>query len=353
MTGLFLRLPPVVADAGFVLCGRFRFRGTNPTTIGLYPLVDRVCESGLVHQNRIEIIVIDILWALVPSILFGLQTTITGAVKTTDQQRVLGLTMGGFIFALAVTPFLGVQWNVRDVIVAFVTGLIVGWGLVDQVAAFNVLGVSRTMPVSTGGQLAAISLGGVLLFGEWRHGGALPVGATAIIVLILGIWFVSRTEEGSDTKNLDWARGTRLLMTSTFAFSSYVLIGRAFGLDGPSILLPQATGYFLVALIAYAVDTRRKGDEAPKLVSLPMAQMTALGLMWGAAVVLLQVGAGRVGVATGFTLSQLGILISTPLGILWLGEHRVGRELCWTVIGVALVIVGAVLAGVAKGLDAA
>ncbi len=342
-----------MADAGFVSYGRFRFRGTNPTTIGLYPLVDRVCEPGLVHQNRIEIFVIDIFWALVPSILFGLQTTLTGAVKTTDQQRVLGLTMGGFIFALAVTPFLGVEWNVRDVIVAFVTGLIVGWGLVDQVAAFNVLGVSRTMPVSTGGQLAAISLGGVFLFGEWRHGGALPVGVVAIIVLILGIWFVSRTEEGSDTKNLDWARGTRLLVTSTFAFSSYVLIGRAFGLDGPSILLPQATGYFLIALIAYAVDARRKGDEAPKLVSLPMAQMTALGLMWGAAVVLLQVGAGRVGVATGFTLSQLGILISTPLGILWLGEHRTGRELRWTVIGVALVIVGAVLAGIAKGLDVA
>ena len=149
---------------------------------------------------------IDILWALVPSILFGLQTTLTGAVHTTDQQRVLGLTTGGFVFALAVTPFLGVEWNVRDVIVAFVTGLIVGWGLVDQIPAFNVLGVSRTMPVSTGGQLAAISLGGVLLFGEWRHGGALPVGVVAIIVLILGIWFVSRTEEDSDTKNLDWAR---------------------------------------------------------------------------------------------------------------------------------------------------
>lgn len=296
---------------------------------------------------------IDILWALVPSILFGLQTTLTGAVHTTDQQRVLGLTTGGFVFALAVTPFLGVEWNVRDVIVAFVTGLIVGWGLVDQIPAFNVLGVSRTMPVSTGGQLAAISLGGVLLFGEWRHGGALPVGVVAIIVLILGIWFVSRTEEGSDTKNLDWARGTRLLVTSTFAFSSYVLIGRAFGLDGPSIRLPQATGYFLVALIAYAVNARRKEDEAPTLLSVPMAQMTALGLMWGAGVVLLQVGAGRVGVATGFTLSQLGILISTPLGILWLGEHRTGRELRWTVIGVALVIAGAVLAGVAKGLDVA
>lgn len=333
--------------------GDFAFAGQTPLPSGCIRLLTEYASPASYTKNRIEIIVIDILWALVPSILFGLQTTLTGAVQTTDQQRVLGLTTGGFVLALAVTPFLGVEWNVRDVIVAFVTGLIVGWGLVDQVAAFNVLGVSRTMPVSTGGQLAAISLGGVLLFGEWRHGGALPVGVVAIIVLILGIWFVSRTEEGSDTKNLDWARGTRLLVTSTFAFSSYVLIGRAFGLDGPSILLPQATGYFLIALIAYAVDARRKGDEAPKLVSLPMAQMTALGLMWGAAVVLLQVGAGRVGVATGFTLSQLGILISTPLGILWLGEHRTGRELRWTVIGVALVIVGAVLAGIAKGLDVA
>ena len=333
--------------------GDFAFAGQTPLPSGCIRLLTEYASPASYTKNRIEIIVIDILWALVPSILFGLQTTLTGAVHTTDQQRVLGLTTGGFVCALAVTPFLGVEWNVRDVIVAFVTGLIVGWGLVDQIPAFNVLGVSRTMPVSTGGQLAAISLGGVFLFGEWRHGGALPVGIAAIIVLILGIWFVSRTEEGSDTKNLDWARGTRLLVTSTFAFSSYVLIGRAFGLDGPSILLPQATGYFLIALIAYAVDARRKGDEAPKLVSLPMAQMTALGLMWGAAVVLLQVGAGRVGVATGFTLSQLGILISTPLGILWLGEHRTGRELRWTVIGVALVIVGAVLAGIAKGLDVA
>lgn len=333
--------------------GDFAFAGQTPLPSGCIRLLTEYASPASYTKNRIEIIVIDILWALVPSILFGLQTTLTGAVHTTDQQRVLGLTTGGFVFALAVTPFLGVEWNVRDVIVAFVTGLIVGWGLVDQIPAFNVLGVSRTMPVSTGGQLAAISLGGVLLFGEWRHGGALPVGVVAIIVLILGIWFVSRTEEDSDTKNLDWARGTRLLVTSTFAFSSYVLIGRAFGLDGPSILLPQATGYFLVALIAYAVNARRKEDEAPTLLSVPMAQMTALGLMWGAGVVLLQVGAGRVGVATGFTLSQLGILISTPLGILWLGEHRTGRELRWTVIGVALVIAGAVLAGVAKGLDVA
>ena len=57
--------------------------------------------------------------------------------------------------------------------------------------------------------------------------------------------------------------------------------------------------------------------------------------------------------SSGFTLSQLGILISTPLGIWWLHETRTRKELRWTLIGVALVIVGAVLAGVAKTLDVA
>jgi len=70
------------------------------------------------------------------------------------------------------------------------------------------------------------------------------------------------------------------------------------------------------------------------------------GVLWGIAILLLQLNSNKLGAGTGFTLSQLGILISTPLGILWLHETRSRKELRWTIIGVALVIVGAVLAGV-------
>ena len=77
------------------------------------------------------------------------------------------------------------------------------------------------------------------------------------------------------------------------------------------------------------------------------------GVLWGTAILLLQLNSNKLGAGTGFTLSQLGILISTPLGILWLHETRSRKELRWTIIGVALVIVGAVLAGVAKTLDVA
>ena len=57
--------------------------------------------------------------------------------------------------------------------------------------------------------------------------------------------------------------------------------------------------------------------------------------------------------------SVLGMSRTMPLsaggqlGILWLHETRTRKELRWTIIGVALVIVGAVLAGVAKTLDVA
>ena len=73
----------------------------------------------------------------------------------------------------------------------------------------------------------------------------------------------------------------------------------------------------------------------------------------GIAILLLQLNSNNLGAGTGFTLSQLGILISTPLGILWLHETRSRKELRWTGIGVFLVIAGAVLAGIAKSLDAA
>lgn len=75
------------------------------------------------------------------------------------------------------------------------------------------------------------------------------------------------------------------------------------------------------------------------------------GMMWGCVVLILQVSADRVGVATGFTLSQLGILISTLVGILLLGESHTRKGMRWTIPGVALVIYDTVLAGFAKSLD--
>lgn len=295
----------------------------------------------------------DFLLALSPSLILGTMSVLLVVLGGDDRQRILGLMTGGFLTSLIATPFLGVTWTPQSFAIAYASGLLLGWGLFDQTVCLRVLGVSRTMPTSTGLQLVSMSLGGVLLFGEWRQGASSLFGAGTIVALALGVWLASRHEKSESADGLDWPRGIRLLATSTIGLVAYLLLVQWFGIDGRTALLPQALGYMTVALILTAprftpwdgpADTRRSARTLRQVIP---------GMMWGCAVLILQVSADRVGVATGFTLSQLGILISTPAGILLLGESRTRKEMRWTILGVALVICGAVFAGFAKSLDPA
>lgn len=207
-----------------------------------------------------------ILIGILPSVFFGVATTLMGKTGGSDRQRVMGAVLGGLLMAAVATPFLHPAWTPLNLGVSFLTGLLLGVGVCDQLRSYSVLGMSRTMPLSTGGQLVLMSLAGIAIFGEWLRGGVAPE------------------------------------------------------------------------------DSLRHRRMFPSIFN---------GVLWGAAILLLQLNSNNLGAGTGFTLSQLGILISTPLGILWLHETRTRKELRWTIIGVVLVIVGAVLAGVAKTLDVA
>ncbi|MET1176209.1 GRP family sugar transporter, partial [Paenibacillus amylolyticus] len=55
-----------------------------------------------------------------------------------------------------------------------------------------------------------------------------------------------------------------------------------------------------------------------------------------------------VGVATSFSLSQMGIVISTLGGIILLGEKKTKRQLIGIAIGIILIVAAGVLLGIAK-----
>ena len=267
-----------------------------------------------------------ILIGILPSVFFGVATTLMGKTGGSDRQRVMGAVLGGLLMAAVATPFLHPAWTPLNLGVSFLTGLLLGVGVCDQLRSYSVLGMSRTMPLSTGGQLVLMSLAGIGIFGEWLHGGALPYGIAAIIVL---------------------------LTTSTLGLVAFPLIIKWFGIQPAEFLLPQAIGYTAYCGAFFAIQGRGGVDPEDSLRHRRMVPSIFNGVLWGIAILLLQLNSNKLGAGTGFTLSQLGILISTPLGILWLHETRSRKELRWTIIGVTLVIVGAVLAGVAKTLDVA
>ena len=278
-----------------------------------------------------------ILIGVLPSVFFGVATTLMGKTGGSDRQRVMGTVLGGLLMAAVATPFLHPQWTPFNLAVSFGTGLLLGLGVCDQLRSYTVL----------------MSVAGIALFGEWLHGGALPYGIAAIAVLIVGIWFLSRSEAGSDAAGLDWGRGAVLLTSSTLGLVAFPLIIKYFGIAPKEFLLPQAVGYTAYAAVFFAIQGRGGVDPEASLRHRRMFPSVFNGVLWGIAILLLQLNSNNLGAGTGFTLSQLGILISTPLGILWLHETRSRKELRWTGIGVFLVIAGAVLAGIAKSLDAA
>ena len=74
-----------------------------------------------------------------------------------------GRLLGGLLMAAVATPFLHPAWTPLNLGVSFLTGLLLGVGVCDQLRSYSVLGMSRTMPLSTGGQLVLMSLAGIAI----------------------------------------------------------------------------------------------------------------------------------------------------------------------------------------------
>ncbi|MDI2598530.1 GRP family sugar transporter, partial [Listeria monocytogenes] len=64
------------------------------------------------------------------------------------------------------------------------------------------------------------------------------------------------------------------------------------------------------------------------------------GLVWGIGNLFMFMAMAQIGQAVAYSLSQMGIVISTFGSIYLLGEHKTKREMVYVVIGSILVIVG-------------
>ena len=117
----------------------------------------------------------------------------------------------------------------------------------ESIKSIDLMGVSRTMPISTGLQLVATTLFGVIVFHEWSTTISVVLGVLALVCIIIGVILTSLQSE--EEKNAEQAgnfkRGIIILLISTVGYLVYVVVIRLFKVDGWSALLPQAVGMVL------------------------------------------------------------------------------------------------------------
>ena len=275
------------------------------------------------------------LLALIPAIAWGSIGLVSGKLGGNAYQQTLGMTFGALVFGIGTLIVMRPVLDTKIWLLGIVSGLFWALGQGQQFQSMKYMGVSMTMPISTGMQLVATTLAGALLFHEWRNGRDVTLGILALVLLIVGATLTSKREQTDDfTTQSGVAKGLRTLLISTVGYAGYTIIVNAGHLGALAVVMPQSIGMIIGALLMGI------GHQ-------PFAKATAknilTGLLWGTGNVFMLLSMANVGLAVSYSLSQMGIVISTFGSIYLLGEHKTRKEMIWVSCGSALVILGVVL----------
>ncbi|WEV46618.1 GRP family sugar transporter [Bifidobacterium sp. ESL0690] len=283
-----------------------------------------------------------ILLALVPSILWGLYSLVIPKIGGSSEQQTLGVTLGALLFALVTFPFTPHNYNVTNVIVSLVSGFIWAFGCLYQVKSFKEMGVSRTIPITTGMQLIGTSLVGVLFLHELGTPAALGFGAVALVAFIIGITCTSYSEKTEASNSL--GKGMLFVTISSVAIIIYVVLIELFKVNSFDVVLPQSIGMVLGALAVSIKSSEKRFCKKTAELMLP-------GILWAAGNLVMFYSNSSLGVAISFPLSQLGLVISTIGGVLFLKEAKTKKEKIAVGIGLIFVFLGVILIGFAKSVQ--
>lgn len=289
-----------------------------------------------------------ILLALVPMFAWGSIGFVSNKIGGTAKQQTLGMTFGAFVFALVVFLIRQPQLSLPIFLIGFTGGFIWAIGQSGQFHSMKYIGVSVAGPLSAGSQLVLASLLGVFVFHEWTQNIQYTLGFIAIVALIIGFYFsAKRDPENTITAEKQYyIRGLLCIAYSTLAYVSYVILYNNLSVlwfdihfDTLTIIFPMSIGMVIGAFVLSGGDIKMEAVVFKNI---------AVGLMWGVGNVFMLLAASLAGNAIAFSFSQLGVIISTIGGILFLGEKKTKKELIYITIGTVLFIAGAILLAIVK-----
>ncbi|MHA8110052.1 ribose/proton symporter RbsU [Lactobacillaceae bacterium Melli_B4] len=285
---------------------------------------------------------IALLIGLGPLFGWGLFPTIASKIGGKPNNQILGTTIGTLFLAILFAVIRQLEIPTGGAfILAMLSGI--GWdfGQILAFKSYQLIGSSRTMPITTALQLIVTSLWGVFALGNWPLFNQKLIGMSALVVIIIGAIMTSWQENKDSASSKDLSKATLLLVIGVFGYWSYSAAPQAAHIDGVHAFLPQAIG-MVVGAILYNLFTIKKENVFKQRVSY--LQIFA-GFFFGFAALTYLVSAqpNMNGLATGFVLSQTSVIVATITGIFFLNERKTNKELLVTIIGLILILVAATI----------
>lgn len=285
----------------------------------------------------------NILFGLIPAFMWGIQPLVMTRLGGRPTRKVMGMAMGIFLASILVFFFRrpeNLTWSL--VVWSFVDGLALSYGLINQIRGLYILGVSKGTPISTGSQLVGAALIGAIYFKEWTSLNEYVLGITALVLIILGVSMTAFEEKEGAGGTGDRRKGILSLLLSSLGFVAYTVILRVTDISIWDALVFQGLG-----MLVGSYFLSRKEEEGSLFTRETWSHIIT-GLIFAMGNISLMLSNVRNGLALGFTLTQMNVVIATLGGLLFLREEKTKKELFLTLLGLVLVVLGGVLIGITK-----
>ena len=283
---------------------------------------------------------IAILIGLGPLLGWGLFPTIASKFGGRPVNQIFGATVGTLIFAIVLALFKGIGLpGGMALVFSLISGAGWAFGQIITFKAFELVGSSRAMPITTAFQLLGASLWGVFALGNWPGITNKIIGFLALLVILVG----ARMTVWTETKQQEYSKNLRsaviLLLVGEIGYWIYSAAPQATDIGGFKAFLPQAIGMVIVAVI-YALMNMSKGNAFKEKVSWQQI-ISGFFFAFAALTYLISAQPNMNGLATGFVLSQTSVVLATLTGIFFLNQKKTSKELMITIVGLVLILVAA------------
>lgn len=283
---------------------------------------------------------IAILIGLGPLLGWGLFPTIASKFGGRPVNQIFGATVGTLIFAIVLALFKGIGLpGGMALVFSLISGAGWAFGQIITFKAFELVGSSRAMPITTAFQLLGASLWGVFALGNWPGITNKVIGFLALLVILIG----ARMTVWTETKQQEYSKNLRsavlLLLIGEIGYWIYSAAPQATDIGGFKAFLPQAIGMVIVAVI-YALMNMSKGNAFKEKVSWQQI-ISGFFFAFAALTYLISAQPNMNGLATGFVLSQTSVVLATLTGIFFLNQKKTSKELMITIVGLVLILVAA------------
>lgn len=283
---------------------------------------------------------IAILIGLGPLLGWGLFPTIASKFGGRPVNQIFGATVGTLIFAIVLALFKGIGLpGGMALVFSLISGAGWAFGQIITFKAFELVGSSRAMPITTAFQLLGASLWGVFALGNWPGITNKIIGFLALLVILIG----ARMTVWTETKQQEYSKNLRsavlLLLVGEIGYWIYSAAPQATDVGGFKAFLPQAIGMVIVAVI-YVLMNMSKGNAFKEKVSWQQI-ISGFFFAFAALTYLISAQPNMNGLATGFVLSQTSVVLATLTGIFFLNQKKTSKELMITIVGLVLILVAA------------